>query len=91
MIVWRASLNCTAYKIQQFPAGVRPEVALAGRSNVGKSSLLNRLAGRKLARVSAEPASIFLTFRHLIPLRSSICLDLATHPAARTNAKAGPR
>ena len=55
MIVWRASLNCTAYKIQQFPAGVRPEVALAGRSNVGKSSLLNRLAGRKLARVSAEP------------------------------------
>ena len=55
MITWKALLRCTAYRIQQFPAGSLPEVALAGRSNVGKSSLLNKLAGQKLARVSSEP------------------------------------
>lgn len=33
----------------------RPEIAFAGRSNVGKSSLLNRLVGRTLARISSKP------------------------------------
>jgi len=33
----------------------RPEIAFAGRSNVGKSSLLNRLLGAKLARTSSTP------------------------------------
>jgi len=32
-----------------------PEVAFAGRSNVGKSSLLNRLVGRRIARTSSTP------------------------------------
>jgi len=40
----------------QYPKRALPEVAFAGRSNVGKSSLINRLLGRRnLARVSRTP------------------------------------
>jgi GTP-binding protein len=40
----------------RFPAPTRPEVAFAGRSNVGKSSAINRLVGRRgLARTSSTP------------------------------------
>jgi GTP-binding protein len=44
------------FSMDQLPADRRPEIAVAGRSNVGKSSLLNRLLGsRKLAKVSSTP------------------------------------
>ena len=39
----------------QFPAPDFPEVAFLGRSNVGKSSLLNALVGEKTAKVSSTP------------------------------------
>lgn len=42
--------------MEHLPVGDLPEVAFAGRSNVGKSSLVNAIAGRKgLARASTEP------------------------------------
>jgi GTP-binding protein len=41
---------------EQFPPADRPEIAFSGRSNVGKSSLINRLVNsRKLARTSSKP------------------------------------
>ena len=49
-------LQISAGLPKQFPKNPVPQVAFSGRSNVGKSSLINTLVGRKsLARVSGEP------------------------------------
>ncbi|MEO1368207.1 MAG: GTPase, partial [Acidobacteriota bacterium] len=46
----------TAVRQAQFRRDGRPEIAFVGRSNVGKSSLMNRLLNRKgLARTSSRP------------------------------------
>ena len=56
MKVKNAELDRVAVKPDQYPCDGLPEIAFAGRSNVGKSSLFNTLVNRKkLARVSQSP------------------------------------
>lgn len=52
----KAEFYASYGKFSQIPAAEKPEIAFSGRSNVGKSSLINKIFGRKnLARVSSVP------------------------------------
>ncbi|MBW1730822.1 MAG: YihA family ribosome biogenesis GTP-binding protein [Deltaproteobacteria bacterium] len=52
----QASFITSAFSPNEYPPADRPEIAFAGRSNVGKSSLLNTLANRRrLAVTSSRP------------------------------------
>ena len=56
MVIKNVSLDIVCGITSKLPDTDRPEVAFAGKSNVGKSSLINGLMNRKsLARTSAQP------------------------------------
>ena len=58
MRVTSAEFLVSAGQVAQFPRGQQPEIAFAGRSNVGKSSLINRLVNRRrLAHTSGTPGT----------------------------------
>lgn len=76
----------------QFVHDGLPQVAFAGRSNVGKSSVINRVVNRKnFARVGASPGKRrrSTTSKSTAGSTSSICPATATRRSPRPSATAG--
>lgn len=67
MIIKQALFAGSSQRTQQKPKAAHPEFAFIGRSNVGKSSLINRLCGQKgLAKTSSTPGKTQLVNHFLI-------------------------
>lgn len=80
----QAEFVASAVSKNDFPREGIPEVVFAGRSNVGKSSLINRLAGdRKLARISSTPGKTRSVSFYRIN-RSFFFVDLPGYGYAKT-------
>ena len=79
-------LAATVYEPGQMPDFPQTQIALAGRSNVGKSSLINCLAGRKaLAKISSTPGKTrSLNFYRVLP-EDFFLVDLPGYGFARTS------
>ena len=88
MIIKTAIFKGSSTKVEQRPAMKAPEYAFIGRSNVGKSSLINMLCGQKsLAKTSSMPGKTILV-NHFLINGSWYLVDLPGYGFARTSKKA---
>ena len=88
----KAEFVLSAVKASTFIRDGKPQVTFAGRSNVGKSSVINRLLGRKnFARVGATPGKtnqinyLISTGRSILPT----CRGMATPRCPRRSGTGG--
>jgi len=79
-VIISAEFVTSAAGARDFPRDRLPEVALVGRSNVGKSSLINALVRRKLARTSAAPGKTRLANFYRVQRESERALYLVDLP-----------
>ncbi len=87
MIIRSASYVTSSAKISQLPSPDMPEYAFIGRSNVGKSSLINMLVGKKgLAKISVNPGKT-QTINHFLINESWYLVDLPGYGYARRSQK----
>ena len=78
----------TIYTLDQLEIMPKPQIALAGRSNVGKSSLINCLAGRKaLAKTSSTPGKTRSLNFYLVDPEDFYLVDLPGYGYARCSKK----
>lgn len=76
MIIKSSEFTISSARVSQCPKDTKPEYAFIGRSNVGKSSLINMLCNRRgLAKTSATPGKTLL-INHFIINREWYLVDL---------------
>lgn len=87
MQINKAEYVISSAKVEQCPKGNMPEYAFIGRSNVGKSSLINMLTGHsKLAKTSATPGKTML-INHFIINDEWYLVDLPGYGFAKRGKK----
>lgn len=87
MLVKTAEFVCSNTEVSKLPAPNLPEYAFIGRSNVGKSSLINALTGKKgLAKTSQKPGKTQL-INHFIINDNWYLVDLPGYGYAQTSKK----
>ena len=83
MEIKNAEFTLSAPQVSLCPKDTKPEFAFIGRSNVGKSSLINMLCGnKKLAKTSATPGKTMLIY-HFIINREWYLVDLPGYGFAK--------
>lgn len=88
MIIQQARFLQSNTKIDKLPAAAYPEYAFIGRSNVGKSSLINMLTGKKqLAKISSKPGKT-ITINHFLIDESWYLVDLPGYGFAKRSKEA---
>lgn len=85
MQIHKPEFKCSSERISQVPKDALKDIAFIGRSNVGKSSLINMLCGRQgLAKVSGTPGKTRL-INHFLIDNAWYLVDLPGYGYARTS------